>query len=169
MLAILDDNAQFPAYAPLRSSAYVRQLRSQLPQRTAPNPPRPAAAHQHSRRRQYSTNNIDLLVLQPENQTNTTVTPLIYKLAEGLFPEQLQLLANSKPKSTNPRQEEIRRRKKLLELLRQTKQATGEPFFPANHQLDGSFWGGMVRDGVEYKVSMSHRVASSKDSPKIDR
>lgn len=170
MLAILDDNRDESDYASLRSSAYVQQLRLQFSKQTGTNAPRPpVAARQHVRKRTYGTKNIDLLVLQPEYQTSTTVTPLIYKLAEGLFSEQLKLLASSRPRSNNARQEETRRRKRLLDLLRRTKYATSEPFYPRDHQLHGQYWSVMVRDGVEYKVSLGYNISESKDSSRIDR
>ena len=149
VLAVLDNDEENESYKALRSSAYIQELR-----RAASSPTASAVAPQPLRPRNslFSTKNIDLRVLQPEYQTSTTVTPLIHKLAEGLFPEQLKVLAGSIPSLQSVRRGEQDRRKKLIELLRKANQTKGIPHFPREGRIEGKYWSCMVRDGVEYKV-----------------
>jgi hypothetical protein len=106
--------------------------------------------------RLFTTNNIDLKVLLPENQNRTTVTPLIFSLGHAYFrPEEMKLLDRSfgyRP-SRQQRQLELRRRRKeLFEFLRNARQSKGEPVFPHQYQRYHQYWDRILLGRVEYKV-----------------
>lgn len=154
MVTILDDNREEQDYKELLKSAYVDKLRQTTMLRPLPTRPKYSIAKPPPpRSRLFSTKNIDLLALRPENQTRTTVTPLVFRLAKGLFPEQLKLLDSSFPKSQD---DERLRRRKLMDLLHKSKKSKGEAFFAKEHRLQGPYWSCMIRDGVEYKVNIYH-------------
>lgn len=156
MVTILDDNREGKDYAKLLKSEYIDKLRQKTMLRPLPTRPKYSTAKPPQlRSRLFNTNNVDLLALRPENQTRTTVTPLVFRLAKGLFPEQLQLLDSSFPK---PKDDERLRRRKLMDLLHKSKKSKGEAFFAKEHRLQGPYWSCMIRDGVEYKVHIYHAL-----------
>ena len=149
MVTILDENEKDRRYTKLRSSDYLQALIGQQPARKSPSLIPARSQRHHSQL--FNIKNVDLLVLRPENQTRTTVTPLIFKYAQGLFPpEQLHLLDNRLPQLTP--QDERNRRKQLLDFLHKANSVKGGPSFPDGGRIHNHYWKRIVRDRVEYKV-----------------
>ena len=109
-----------------------------------------------------------LLLLLPENQNRTTVTPLIFKIGHPYFvPEEMKLLDRSRPytQTMEQREREYRsQRAQLFRYLNNARQPKGEPIFPSGHRRHQQYWDLMVLNRVEYKVC---RCGDA--SPIIDR
>lgn len=159
-MSVLEENEGVAKYEAARSSLLFRELKRQGSSLQSANKQRPkprAAAATHAfaeSTKLFGVMNIDVAVLRPENQSRTTVTPLIFKMSEGLFPEQLKLLANSAGQS-NAAERDRRERRKLLDFLRRARGPKGEPVFPHQHRIHDQFWSRVIKDGIEYKVCFS--------------
>ncbi len=97
-----------------------------------------------------SVGNIDLMVLRPENQNQTTVTPFIDYLSEGLFRERLHVLGKKmKVQAPNPQ----RQHRKLLDLLKiaaDPKRRHVE--FTAKDKLQDEYWNRVTVNHEVYEV-----------------
>lgn len=71
--------------------------------------------------------NIDLLVLRPENQNNTVVTPHVAGLAQGLFKESLRVMGSKSYSPSQPPTPQQWLRKWLHKWLALGKQVEFEP------------------------------------------
>lgn len=98
--------------------------------------------------------NVDLAVLRPEAQNPTHVTPLIAKLAAGLFRENL-VVVGPPPQPLNPsiaQQEAKRRRAFLLACTNGERNRTKEIDFPRNERLREIYWKAVKISGTVYRV-----------------
>ncbi|OBZ68208.1 DNA (cytosine-5)-methyltransferase 1B [Grifola frondosa] len=98
---------------------------------------------------QGPSGNVDLAVLRPEKQNRTHVTPLIDKLARGLFREHLEVVG-PRPKRLDERvlkQQALEARLRLLDMLARTMNDRRKIEFPHAKQLqhrDRVYWVGDV-------------------------
>ncbi|CCM04603.1 uncharacterized protein FIBRA_06785 [Fibroporia radiculosa] len=144
--------------APTTLVEWVRNSRtpSLLPSRT-PGPHAPCNLRHPTLARYSPSKNLDLAVLRTENQIRTHVTPLIDRLALGLFQEHLQVVGAKEPNSRNMQQIEKQDRIWLLRLVGKWLDALSgnrnpRIQFPPNEQLRDEFWRSVVIDGCTYAV-----------------
>ncbi|TCD63769.1 hypothetical protein EIP91_004952 [Steccherinum ochraceum] len=102
------------------------------------------------------TGNLDLAVLRPDKQNQTHVTPLIDRLAEGLFREHL-IVVGPPPRPPNLADLERAARARRLKLIRyitRDRQTTRKITFPAKEQLKGIYWKSVEVEGEDeaYKL-----------------
>ncbi|KAL4250277.1 DNA (cytosine-5)-methyltransferase [Abortiporus biennis] len=101
--------------------------------------------------------NKDIAVLRPENQNRTHVTPLVDRLATGLFNEHLKVVG---PPPKAPNKEELAQiEKKLYGRVVQFVHKASKIMlpqrtfsFPIDDKLADRYWKKVIIDGVEYKV-----------------
>lgn len=121
------------------------------------HPPRRNAIKNRSITSHDLSGNKDLAVLRPENQNRTSVTPLIDRLALGLFHEHLDVLG-APPKLPDKhimRKQEQQARSRLLELLTKVMDDRRDIVFPRAKRLHSIYWSMAQIDGIEYSVSAS--------------
>lgn len=94
--------------------------------------------------------NADLAVLRPENQKQTTVTPFVDYLADGLFRERLHVLG---PKIHAERTSAAAHMAKLKYLLKIAAGPTPPVEFPPAQRLQDEYWNEVrVNHSLYYKV-----------------
>ncbi|PCH37981.1 S-adenosyl-L-methionine-dependent methyltransferase [Wolfiporia cocos MD-104 SS10] len=99
--------------------------------------------------------NIDLVVLRPENQNRTHVTPLIDRLSLGLFQEHLEVVGARTPAKRDIRRIMNRGRSWLIELLsKQLEKLDQIPklIFPYDARIRDEYWNAVEIDGVRFSV-----------------
>ncbi|OCH84951.1 S-adenosyl-L-methionine-dependent methyltransferase, partial [Obba rivulosa] len=121
----------------------------------------PTAKTRPPPRRPWHAGDLDLLVLRPENQTRTHVTPSIARLAEGLFGERLVVVGPRPKPIDNPSGTDVAR-KKARNLLwnmicechkrEQVTKHTRNVVFQRGNQIRDHHFKAVTVDGMEYKV-----------------
>lgn len=117
-----------------------------------------APAPTNRRTQRALTGNVDLAVLHPENQSRTHVTPLIDKLAVGLFQEHLEVVGAKQPDKRDMAQVEKTGRAWFIKLLERWQKYEIKPpkvEFRPSARIAGDYWKSMKIDGTEYSVSRS--------------
>ncbi|EKM61513.1 uncharacterized protein PHACADRAFT_204683 [Phanerochaete carnosa HHB-10118-sp] len=155
---VIQDNEA--GYDRALQSPYMRDLRNSPLQ---PNGGRrawgggPRGSQHVDRTKPFNTINLDLLVLRPERQNSTTVTPLVAKLSDGLFlGEQFKLLVTAREQQTNEerRREFQQQRNQLLEFLRRASKPRTSIGFPNDGQVRprSDFWNCVVLEDTTFKA-----------------
>ncbi|KAI0747841.1 S-adenosyl-L-methionine-dependent methyltransferase [Daedaleopsis nitida] len=103
---------------------------------------KPAVLQLHTR-----IGDLDLTVLRPENQKPTHVTPLIDRLAWGLFHERLQVVGPPTKRFTNHELKQQRR-----DLLTRCLGDRPRISFPGNRRLRDQYWTAVSIDGEMYEI-----------------
>ncbi|KAF9814898.1 hypothetical protein IEO21_04842 [Rhodonia placenta] len=114
-----------------------------------------APAPTNRRTQRALTGNVDLAVLHPENQSRTHVTPLIDKLAVGLFQEHLEVVGAKQPDKRDMAQVEKTGRAWFIKLLERWQKYEIKPpkvEFRPSARIAGDYWKSMKIDGTEYSV-----------------
>ena len=125
---------------------------SQLPRLSYRGPPGPIS---HQRPSQL-IGDWDLLVLRPEYQTPTHVTPLIDSLSRGLFHEHMYVVGAPPkfPSRTFLKKQESERRSFLLSLLARCTAVDGNKlFWPMSGRIYDNFWSAVRINDEHFKVS----------------
>ncbi|KAI0324519.1 S-adenosyl-L-methionine-dependent methyltransferase [Cubamyces sp. BRFM 1775] len=114
--------------------------------------------------------NLDLVVLRPEKQNPTHVSPLIDSLALGLFHEHLKVVG---PRQRRPGKAALKRQQNLMTIaLFDLIHRAGEPEhkvsvkFPADRRLFDQYWAAVVVDGETYEVGDCIIVEAQKYGPR---